>query len=730
MAEPVKAMGNETASSSGQVWADALHPALRRLDRLLRRAVAAMQSAVPEAAADPYRGLYIADDEVARLLAREPAAPGPDQREPSDDRADAPPRLHWLAQTFGLSRFDLDLILIALAPELDLRYERVYAYLQDDVTRRRPSVEFALNLLCRSPEDRLAGRQRLTGSAPLRRHSLLHVFPDPAQFQPPLLAHYLKLDEQVVGWLLGQLNLDGRLTPFCELLEPSARPAELTVRAELQRAQAGLVARAQSAGRPLRLYFHGPSGVGKRRAAHELASDIGAPLVVVDLARALVATSDFEQTLTLLFRESRCRQAVLYLGGVDALLADERRLQYESLMAALAAGETTVVLAGRQPWAPAGPGRLGVIQVPFPFPKMAERRACWQRELAEAGWALDQLELEALAGRFRLTPEQIVEAVAAAGRGAEWRATAQPPDERRRSAPASRPTLRDLFSAARAQSGHHLATLTRKIEPKYVWADMVLPTDQLTQLSEICDQVRFRQVVFGAWGFDHKLSHGKGLSLLFAGPPGTGKTMAAEVVSAELQLDLYKINLSQVVSKYIGETEKNLDRIFTAAENANAILFFDEADALFGKRSEVKDAHDRYANIEISYLLQKMEEYGGIAILATNLRQHLDEAFVRRLQVAVEFPFPDETHRRRIWESIFPAETPRGADVDVDRLAREIKLAGGNIKNIALAAAFYAAADDGVVGMPHLARAARREYQKLGRSWDEPAWSIPAALTT
>ena len=183
------------------------------------------------------------------------------------------------------------------------------------------------------------------------------------------------------------------------------------------------------------------------------------------------------------------------------------------------------------------------------------------------------------------------------------------------------------------------------------------------------------------------------------------------------------------MSKYIGETEKNLDRIFDAAENANAILFFDEADALFGKRSEVKDAHDRYANIEISYLLQKMEEYEGIAILATNLRQHLDEAFVRRLQVAIEFPFPDEAHRRRIWEAVFPAETPLGADVDLGLLAREIKLAGGNIKNIALAAAFYAAADGGVVGMPHLARAARREYEKLLRSWDEPAWSIPATVT-
>ena len=199
--------------------------------------------------------------------------------------------------------------------------------------------------------------------------------------------------------------------------------------------------------------------------------------------------------------------------------------------------------------------------------------------------------------------------------------------------------------------------------------------------------------------------------------------MAAEIISNELGLDLYKIDLSQVVSKYIGETEKNLDKIFTEAQTSNAILFFDEADTLFGKRSEVKDAHDRYANIEIGYLLQKMEEYDGIAILATNLRQNMDESFVRRIQVIVEFPFPDEEHRGRIWKVVFPCQSPISGDVDFGVLAREVKLAGGNIKNIALTAAFYAAVDGSVIQMSHLVEATRREYQKLGRTWKEAEWS-------
>jgi SpoVK/Ycf46/Vps4 family AAA+-type ATPase len=234
-------------------------------------------------------------------------------------------------------------------------------------------------------------------------------------------------------------------------------------------------------------------------------------------------------------------------------------------------------------------------------------------------------------------------------------------------------------------------------------------------LREICQRVVHGYRVLSEWGFGRKLSLGKGVNALFAGPSGTGKTMAAEIIANALQLDLYKIDLSGVVSKYIGETEKNLGRIFAAAENANAILFFDEADALFGKRSEVHDSHDRYANIEISYLLQKMEEYEGITIMATNLRQNLDESFVRRLAFTIYFPFPDEVDRRRIWDGIWPVETPVARDIDLDFLAHQFKLSGGNIKNIALAAAFLAAEDGGMVTMAHLIHATRREYQKLGK---------------
>ena len=243
----------------------------------------------------------------------------------------------------------------------------------------------------------------------------------------------------------------------------------------------------------------------------------------------------------------------------------------------------------------------------------------------------------------------------------------------------------------------------------------MLPEDTRRQLQEICHCVNHRQTVFSSWGFDRKFSLGKGLNVLFSGTSGTGKTMSAEIIAGELKLDLFKIDLSSVVSKYVGETERNLSRIFREAETSNSILFFDEADALFGKRSEVKDAHDRYANIEINYLLQKLDEYEGIIILATNLKNNLDSAFTRRLNYAVEFPFPDERYRDQIWRKVFPKEAPIAQNVDFSFLAERFRIAGGNIKNVAVNSAFMAATAMSDIRMEHIILAIKREHQKMGK---------------
>ena len=347
---------------------------------------------------------------------------------------------------------------------------------------------------------------------------------------------------------------------------------------------------------------------------------------------------------------------------------------------------------------------LEFIRIEFARPAHTERALLWKRFLDGDLVHGSNGDLTPLATRFRFSGGQIRDALSTARNLAH-----------RRDPENGHVTMDDLYAACRLQSNQKLATLARKIAPHFQWDDIVLPADRLRQLREICNSIKYRALVYDEWGFDSKLALGKGLNVLFAGPSGTGKTMAAEIIARKLGLDLYKIDLSTVVSKYIGETEKNLARIFAEAETSNAILFFNEADALFGKRSEVRDSHDRYANIEIAYLLQKMEEYDGVVILATNLSRNIDDAFVRRMHATVEFPFPDEQNRLRIWEHIWPGDTPLQPDLDLGFMAQRSRSQAATFETSRSAAAFFAADDGRRVTMAHLMRAVRREYQKMGK---------------
>jgi AAA+ superfamily predicted ATPase len=697
--------------------------ALNCLDELLKQAVESAERLYGYPASDPYRGLYIDQDEVARLFSESPGSArlscdehGPRKLlERLRERLSANTSMKLLMETFGLQTLDLEIILLALAPEVDLRYQRLFAYLQDDVTRRRPSVDLALNLFCVSPAEKVLRRAQFAPDAPLIGQRVLRLISDQSQSAPPLLANYLKLDEQITEFLLGQNTLDPRLAPFCEFIKPQLPLDGLALSPEIKRGLASLISRAKNDCRPLRLYFSGACKWDKRPAAEALSLEAGVSLLVVDLNHMLATESDFASTIHYLFRQAWILGSLIYIDGCDPLHSDNYIHQLRFFQTALQKFRGIAVLAGEQDRAPVQTTDcvkpLGLIDVTFTIPRFAERRECWRSGLEAAGVVIDASELDVIAGRFRLSPTQVSEAVALASNKSLWRAGSDPAVK----GSVPQPTFSDFCAAARVQTQHQLGSLARKIEPLYTWDDIVLGKDSLDQLRDLCSRVAERRRVLGEWGFGRKLSLGKGVTALFAGPSGTGKTMAAEIVANELELELYKIDLSGVVSKYIGETEKNLDRVFTTAENANAILFFDEADALFGKRSEVRDSHDRYANIEISYLLQKMEQYEGVAILATNLRQNLDDAFLRRLQFIVEFPFPDETHRRRIWEQLFSDESPRESVIDFDFLARRFRLAGGNIRNIVLGSAYLAAADGGLINMKHVLQSAQREYRKLGK---------------
>ncbi|MEB3294998.1 MAG: ATP-binding protein [Synechococcales bacterium] len=692
---------------------------LQKLDRLLEGAIAKAEFAYGAGAAtNPYQGLQINSDEVARLLDQQPGMPILGSRaavqEFSLDQIGHASHLSWLSKTFQLSDFDLAVVMIAIAPELDRRYERLYAYLQDDVRCKRPTVDLSLNLLCSSAMEKLIRQACFTGEAPLIHHGLLEMIPDPNQPAPSLLAHIIKLNPQVTRLLLGDRALDQRLVSCCRLVTPQIHLDDLPLGIEVKRSLPALVKADWHASQSLTLYFHGADQSGKRHVAEALAHTLQVSLLVVDLAVMLEAQAQFRTTLKLLLREALFQHALLYIDNLERLQTSETTKLYQFLLDQVVNHPQVIILSGTQSVIGTTSHIQGILTIPFPMPGFEQRQFYWSYYLQTQGICLDSQDLDRLSDRFQLTSEQIANAVFTTKNEIRYRESGS--TNHTTSFPSQgQIKLSDLFAAAREVSGHSIAVLAQRIQPKYGWEDIVLPAFQKTQVREICDQVKFHHLVWEKWGFERQRSLGKGLNALFTGSPGTGKTMAAEVIAQELQLDLYKIDLSQIVSKYIGETEKNLNRIFAAAANANAILLFDEADALFGKRSEVKDAHDRYANLEISYLLQKMEEYEGLAILTTNLRSNIDDAFVRRLRFIIEFPFPAEKQRYQIWQNIFPKLAPCSPDLDLSFLAHQFELTGANIRNIALTAAFLAAAGDSQIEMAHIMQAVRREYQKMGK---------------
>lgn len=678
---------------------------------------------------EQFQGIYIPEEEIDELLAAPAGLPAwarvplpvahPEVQQALDQLAmtiegckaqskhqGVTLRLERLQVIFQLSPFEVDTLLICLAPEIDLRYERLFGYLQDDVTKRRPSVDLVLNLLSPSFEAKLAARRAFAPHAPLFKQHLLTLFEDPAHVRPPLLSRYLKVEDRVVAYLFDDDEVDLQLAPYVQRAQPQNGWAELLLPSPLQERLLKLVKASHKTNQTMLFYFQGPYGVGKATVAAAVCGELGLNLLIVDGEKLLESDNlTFEMGVRLLLREAHLQGALILWQGVDALIREEQRVRLTILLHHLQDHPGPIMLAGGVVWAPANLLRdTPFVRIEFPRLTATERQRFWPQSLNGDGPVAGEAVWRELATKFRFTPGQIQDTVVTARNLARWR----DPDE-------GQMTMADLYAAGRLQSNQKLAELARKITPHYTWNDIVLPADRMRQLREIVNQIKYRTKVYDEWGFDRKLAMGKGLNALFAGPSGTGKTMAADIMAGELGLDLYKIDLSNVVSKYIGETEKNLARIFTEAETSNAILFFDEADALFGKRSEVRDSHDRYANIETSYLLQRMEEYEGMTILATNLSKNLDDAFVRRMHFALEFPFPDEKQRRQIWEKIWPAATPLEPALDLAYLARSFEMAGGNIRNIALAAAFLAADEGGIVGMGHLIRAIQREYQKMGK---------------
>jgi adenylate kinase family enzyme len=695
---------------------------LRRHDWLLKRQIARGVARKPT---DILGFAAISEDDVQRLLDAPAPSDGSTIEEQSIDRTLR--QLQWeidgrveqsqlhgvrlpiveLAQRFALTWREVDLLFACVAVDLDGRYERIYGFLHDDMSRRLASPGLAIGLYCESVAEQLSARALLNARAPLRYYRLLDVMDDNAA--TPWLSRPLRVDERIVSFIIDEHAIDARIAR--QVTSPDigvaslddvvpGRDLEESVERIVQLAAASLGRK-----KPL-VYLHGGHHSDADTLVRRAAGQLGMPVLTVDVELLTDSTTDFEQVLFLLFREGLLRQAAVYLRNIDrALEQPAGGSRVRALLRCVSEMGSLVFASGEHRWSwqlPVDPVVLRIIEL-RPDGVVEQLRA-WQ---AISDGEFSDAELHRLVSLHPMPVAAIRDVWSMA------QVLAAVDDDE------TAPTLEQVQQACRAAAGTPTSSLARRIEPSHRWADLVLPSAQLEQLSAICSQARHSSIVYGSWRFERKLSLGRGLNAMFTGSPGTGKTMAAEVIAAELGVDILKIDLSQIVSKYIGETEKNLRQLFDQAASANAILFFDEADALLGKRSDVKDAHDRYANTETAYLLQKMEEYPGITILATNLRQNMDAAFTRRLRFIVDFPFPEEEDRLRIWQSVWPPEVPLAADVDLPTLAQQFRLSGGSIRNVALAAAFLAAEQGEPVAMRHLMRATKRELQKMGRLVNE-----------
>jgi hypothetical protein len=610
-----------------------------------------------------------------------------------------------LARRFALTPREIDLLFVCVAVEVDRRYERIYGFLHDDMSRRLASPGVALSLYGGSIGDQLAMRALLNTEAPLRHFRLIELVDDTTS--TPWLSRSMRADERTVSFIAGEHSIDPRVARHVTWLAPDRDPRDGGV-AGLERDEAlervvHLAGSSHGQRKPL-IYLHGARHSDGDRLVRRAATRLNVPVIAIDTELLPDPPCEFEQALFRLFREALLSQTAIYLRNIDrALEHASGASRYRALVRCAAEMGGVVFASGDLAW------RWPLPQEPVML-RIVELRADGVVDQLDAWQAMSNNELgDAAVHRLVSLHPMPVAAIRDV-----WRMAQAATDDDQ-----TGPTLEQIEHACRAFAGPPVSSLARRVEPKHRWSDLVLPGPQLEQLSSICSQAKHASIVYGEWRFEHKLSLGRGLNAMFTGQPGTGKTMAAEVIAADLGVDLLKIDLSQIVSKYIGETEKNLRELFDAAASANAILFFDEADALLGKRSDVRDAHDRYANTETAYLLQKMEEYPGITILATNLRQNMDAAFTRRMRFIVDFPFPEDDDRLRIWRSVWPPEVPLGADVDLPSLSRQFRLAGGSIRNVALAAAFLAAEQHQPVSMRHLMRATMRELQKMGRLVNE-----------
>ncbi|MBD1909748.1 MULTISPECIES: ATP-binding protein [unclassified Leptolyngbya] len=628
------------------------------------------------------------EQHIARVHSSDARATNPQENRSSSEpeSAIAPSNLEHLCNTFGLSPFERAILLLCVGMELDRTIAALCAEAQGDTQKPYPTFDLALAIL---PS---AHWSALTPTAPLRRWRLIEM-----GISQTLMLSPLRVDEWILHYLTGTQCGDDRTL---HLIQPvSLQPSLVSSHQQLANQLAALWQQGDTTHYPIAQLCGSESG-SKQAIAAAACHQLGWQLHTLS-ALVLPAQMQDLQTLLTLWERTAALQPSVLLVDCDAI-AHEFNSREDALTRLMEQIRSPLMIASRDRWPQQ---QRAFVSLTVESPTRDEQQRLWQQALGPVAASLNG-QVEQLASQFRLNASTIQTICT------EVIGDVHPPSTVH--AAQSESLGQALWQVCRIHTRPQLDDLAQRIEAIATWNDLILPDKECAVLQTIAAHVNQRIRVYEQWGFRSKSSRGLGISALFAGVSGTGKTMSAEVLAHTLQLDLYRIDLSSVVSKYIGETEKNLRRIFDAAEASTVILLFDEADALFGKRSDVKDSHDRYANMEVSYLLQRMESYQGLAILTSNLKDSLDTAFLRRIRFVVKFPFPDIAQRIRIWQKIFPPQTPTH-DLDFQKLAK-LNVSGGNIRNIALNATFLAASNNEPVQMHHLRDAAYSEYMKLERT--------------
>lgn len=614
-----------------------------------------------------------------------------------------PPRLplQLLRTRFHLSERQLRLILCAAAPLLRVDIARIYTFAWGDFATKQPTVGFLTELASDRHTDPLEMLSEFGPESPLIQNRLLLTHDVTTWGHPtPLLHRGVSVPDRIVSWIISDsAELANRDTHWQDS-KPTQRPEDLVLAPQVrEQVEAGWLAARTNEHTSPRLILIGPRGVGRRTLWSCLTQSSGQGLLVVDLLRLPTEEPLFESALRDISCEAALRGCAMLWRADEFLETEsERLLRLAGTLRRVATdfrGPLAVTAPRAAPWLRRALEPMRAIE--FPLPAVREQAAIWRRSLAEVGAE------RGLAGnmvqRFHLAPGVILSAVRKA-------------ESQKRDTPLR---VEDLCTTIRYQTDHQLSQLAEPFSTTLTWDDMVLPAETLEQIQEIIAHARLREKVFDRWGFRRKVSYGRGLSCLFFGPPGTGKTMMAAILAHTLGREMYRVDLSRVASKWIGETEKNLARVFQEAEQAQVILLFDEADSLFSKRTEVKSSNDRFANMEINYLLQRMESFDGMTILTTNFESSIDEAFRRRLRFRIQFPLPDWQQRAQLWAAMLPMEATVEADIPFEELGQRFEMSGGNIKNAVLKAAFFAAHAGTPITYDLLQLGAVQELQEMGR---------------